>query len=200
MPFPARPLRRLSQAEAGGVVSSLARVLVAEAEPAVRRIVREERSRWAEALIGGVPFASAAASGFVATNYLVPDRATTAKAVGYVASAAALAAGAWRSIAALSEPEPAPPPEPAPEAVRQAASALVAEAEPMVRRVVGEERARLARAAQSGLPLAAGALAALLATVFIVPSADRTMKAVGYSASALLMGAGAWTALEGLKE
>jgi len=189
-----------------GMTSNLAKQIVQEAEPVVRRIVHDERNRLVEALSGGLPFGAIAAVGYVGTSYLVPDGAGIAKAVGYSASAAALGVGAWLTFRKLTEkpaePEAAAasPSGPPPEIVQQAAKTLVQEAEPRIRQIVDEERARAATALQAGLPFAGAAAAAFLATMLLVGSGEKTLKAVGYSATALLLGAGAWIALEKEKE
>lgn len=188
----------------GGITSNLAKQIVQEAEPAVRSIIRDERNRFVEALSGGLPFGAAAAAGYVGTSYLVPDGAKVAKVVGYSASAAALGIGAWLTFRRLTEkpaePEAAAPATPPPEVVQQAAKALIQEAEPRVRQIVDEERARAAAALQAGLPFAGAAAAAFLATMFLVGAGEKTLKAVGYSSTALLLGAGAWVALSKEKE
>jgi hypothetical protein len=191
----------------GGITSGLARQIVAEAEPALRRVVHEERTRLAEALMGGLPFFSLASLAFIGTHYLVPDRAKAGKIAGYGAAAAAAGFGGWWTFRRLTgkpeEPAKAAPPA-GPSAldpyVARAAQAIVQEAEPRVRRIVDEERSRLATAAQAGLPFWVGSLAAFLATFFLVGPGNTAMKAVGYSGSTVLFGAGTWLALEREKE
>lgn len=207
-PVPFR--RRLGQLSelTSGLTSGLAKQVVAEAEPALRRVIRVERNRFAEAVIEGIPFFGLAAVGYTATRYLVPDGASSAKAAGYIASAASAALGGWWTLRRLTEKAEEPeepeaqaaPAGPAPEIVRQAADAFVKEAEPRVRRIVDEERARIAAAAQAGLPLAVASAATFLATMFLVKDDKPVWKAVGYSASALLFGAGTWIGLERTKE
>jgi len=204
-PFRAPALGQRVTELTSGITSNLARQIVGEAEPAVRGIIRDERNRLAEAVIGGIPFAALAAVGYTATSYLVPEGSKTGKAAGYMASAAALALGGWWTISRLTEKaeEPVPPRTPAappPEIVQQAAAAIVKEAEPRVRQIVADERQRFAAAAQAGLPMAAGSVASFLATMFLVKPENRALKAVGYSAAALLLGAGAWVAIERTKE
>jgi hypothetical protein len=194
-----RSLGQLSKLTSG-VTSDLAKSIVQEAEPATRRVIRDERNRLAEALIGGIPFAALAAIGYVGTYYLLPDK-PVAKFVGYTVSAAALAAGAWWTFSRLNEQVTAPPtPSGAPGLVTgvaaEAAREIVKEAEPKIRQIVQEEKAKAVEAAKAGLPLAIGALAAFLATMFLVKPENAGMKAVGYSGSALLLGAGAWIALD----
>lgn len=185
----------------GGLTSGLARQIVGEAEPAVRRIVRDERNRFAEAAIGGLPFACAASVGYAATRYLVPDAKPGLKAVGYIASAGAAGIGAlWTFVRLTESPETAEVAVPAgttPKVVSQAAAAIVAEAEPKVRRIVDDEKRRLAVALEAGLPWAVGAAAAFLVTLFVAPGP--ALKAAGYSATTLLLGAGAWRTLEATK-
>jgi hypothetical protein len=186
----------------GGLTSGLARQIVGEAEPAVRRIVRDERNKLAEAAIGGLPFACAAAVGYSATRYLVPDAKPGLKAVGYIASAGAAGIGAlWTFMKLTGSPETAEAaasPGTTPKVVSQAAAAIIAEAEPKVRRIVDDEKKRLAEALETGIPWAVGAVAVFLATLFVAPSP--ALKATGYSATALLLGAGAWRTLEATKE
>lgn len=187
----------------GELTSGLARQIIGAAEPALRRIIKVERNRFAEAIIGGIPLATLAAIGYAATRYLVPDKASTAKGVGYMASAASLGLSAWWILGRLTETveepeEAAVPTGPAPEIVTQAAQAIVKEAEPRVRQIVDEERERLAVATQISIPFFAGSFAAFLATLFLAK--DDLTKAVGYSATALLAGTGAWFWADRIKE
>lgn len=189
-------LGQLPESLTGG----LAERIVREVEPAFRRVVREERNRFAEALLEGLPFASLAGVAFTGTAYLVPDKMNLAKTLGYTSSAALLGWGAWTAISKLREtaaPEAAPtPPGPLAPYAEQAARAIVNEAEPRIRKIVDEERARLAEAAQVGLPLTVAGAAAFLATLFLVDDKNKALKAVGYTGSTLLAGAGTWLALE----
>lgn len=183
-----------------GLTSNLAKQIVEAADPATRRIIRDERNRLAEALIGVIPFAAFSAIAYVGTRYLVADQAKVAKAVGYGTSALAMAVGAWWSIAHMGETTGA-----APEATtggivsdvaQEAAKEIVNEAEPRIRKIVDEEKARAVEAAKAGLPLAIASFAAFLATMFLVKEGDTTVKALGYTATALLLGGGAWVALD----
>lgn len=186
------------------LTGGLAENVVSAAEPAFRRVVREERTRVAGAVIDGIPFATLSALAFIATRYLVPAD-SIAKAVGYTTSTAFLAAAAWWVYDGLSEKAPVAPEAPAqPSALdpvaQRAAKAVVDQAEPRLRAILEEERVRIATAVQAGVPFWVGGLAALLATLFLVPEKDTTWKALGYSGSALLAGAGSWLALEKEKE
>lgn len=203
-PFRSRQLGQLSDLTSG-LTSNLARQIVGEAEPVIRRLVRDERNRLAEAVIGGIPFFAIAAIGYTATRYLVPDHSKTAKAVGYMGSAASAAAGAWWTIHRMTEApqEAAAPTQPSgspPQVVRQAAAELIQVAEPRVRQLVAEERERFATATQAGLPIMAGSLAAFLATMFLVKDDSRGLKALGYSVSAVILAAGIWVTAEKTKE
>lgn len=199
-------MNRLGQMDlVSGLTSGMAQQIVGEAEPAVRRIVRDERNRIAEALIGGIPFGGAAAIGYTATRYLVPATKPQFKAVGYIASAATAAVGAWWAFQRLtetSEPEApaAPPAGTTPKIVNQAATAIVNEAEPRVRRIVDDEKARMASALQAGIPWGIGAAAAFIGTLIAVPSDQAVLKAAGYSIAVVLAGSGAWMTLEAAKE
>lgn len=201
IPFAPVPFRyRLGQFS--GITSNFAKQIVTEAEPALRSIIRIERNRFAQAIIEGIPFAALAAMGYTGTHYLVPDSMKIAKTAGYIVSAAALALGGWWTLSGLTE-QPAAPAAPSgapPEIARQTAESIVKEAEPRIRLIVDEERARIAAAAQAGLPLAAASIAAFLATLFLVKDQAKILKAVGYSSAALLLGAGAWITFEKEKE
>jgi hypothetical protein len=207
IPFqPPRARARLGQISGltGGLVDSLAQRVVAEAEPVTRQIVRDERNRFAEALIGGVPYGAGGAVAYVGTRYLVPDRLPVVKAGGYAAAAILAAVGAWQTIDRLREPVPAAAPPSGPSAldpvVGRTATAIVAEAEPRVRKIMDEERARIAAAAQAGIPFAVASGASFLATLFLVKDENRLLKVLGYAGTAVLLGAGAWVALEREKE
>jgi hypothetical protein len=204
VPFQTRRLGQISQLTSG-ITGNLARQIVSEAEPAMRRVVRDERNRLAEAIIGGIPFLAVGAIGYTATRYLVPDGQNTAKAVGYMGSAAAAAVGAWWSLHRMTEAPsegeaPATPSGTPPQIVQQAAAELIQAAEPRVRQLVAEERQRLADATQAGLPILAGGAAAFLATMFLVGDKNRALKALGYSASVLIMATGVWVTAEKTKE
>lgn len=189
---------------ASGITSDIAKKIVQEADPATRALIRDERNRLAEALIGGIPFAAGSAIGAAGTYFLVPDGANLAKFAGYGASAAALLVGAWWTFSRLTEERPTAEKPAAPgivtSAAAEAAKDIVREAEPKIRAIVQEEKAKAAAAAMAGLPLAVGSLAAFFATMFLVKPENRAMKTVGYSGSAILLGAGAWIALEKERE
>ncbi len=178
-------------------VSSLfAQGVVAAAEPRLRAVIREERTRLSDALLSGVPLAAAGAVALAATSQVMPD-VPWLKFAGYAASAGLVAAGAIVTRGKLvMAAEEAPTVKEAPQSVQEAASAFVAAAEPGMRSILSEERSRLVDAAKYAVPFAAAAVGAFILTAFAVGEKDRAMKAVGYSASALLAGAGAWAALE----
>lgn len=192
---------RLGQLSAltGGITDAIAKKIVAEAEPATRRVIRDERNRLAEALIGGIPFLAISAIAFVATKYLVRDDAPMAKFVGYAGSAAAAGGGAIWTVGKLTETPEVPPPTTAPSAVTdvavQAAQAIVSDAEPKIRQIVHEERTRISEAAMAGIPLWAASGIAFVATAFLVDDSANLMKTVGYSASTILAALGSYVAL-----
>lgn len=206
MPFAPVQRRHLGQLDlASGLTSSLARSIVAEAEPATRRVIKEERTKFAEALIGGLPWASVSAITALATYYLVKPEPKIVKFLGYGTSAALLGVGSLLAISDLREPSsgaaPKPPGIPGVQSVAEkAAAAVVAEAEPKIRVIVAEERTRLAEAVQAGLPLAALGALTMIGTLLVVKPEKRLYKVLGYTASTLLVTAGAWVALEREKE
>lgn len=196
-------LGQISEILGGGVLDDVARSVVAQAEPAVRRIIHDERNRFAEALLLGIPWASGAAIAYLGTRYLLPDKPAWGKWGGYSAAAVLGAVGAWQSISALQVIGPPPKPtEPSvlDPVVERTAKAIVAEAEPRIRNIVDDEATRISTALQTGLPFAVASAAAFIATWLLVDEKKVGMKALGYSGSVLLFGAGAWFALEKEKE
>ncbi len=192
----------------GGLTSGLARQIVTEAEPVVRQVVRDERNRLAEAIMGAIPFFSVSAIAYVASRYLIPDGKKTAKGVGYIASAASALGGAWWALSTLTEkPEidtinqaqPGTTNKTVDAVAQNAAKAIVAEAAPKIQQLVEEERIRLAEAGQVMIPFAVGAMATFLATFFLVGSDETKIKAAGYTGTALVLGTGAWLAMDKLK-
>lgn len=186
----------------GGITSDLARKIISEGEPVVRRIVKEERNKYAEALIGGIPFALISTLAYLGGKYVVPEGATLGKAVAYTAAAASAAGGAWWVVSNLQEEVP-----PAPTTtgggssaidpyVQKASQAIIAEAEPKVRAIVDDERRRIAEAGLSALPFGIAAVAAFLSTFFLVEPEKKLVKAAGYAGTALLLGAGVWFGLQ----
>lgn len=193
---------------AGGITSGVAKDIVREAEPPVRRIIQEERHRFSTAFINGLPFFGLGSLAYIATRYFVPDDKKTAKGVGYAAAAAAGTVGGWYVVSKLKEGKIEEPETPAAQpasgtvnAIAQnAAKAIVAEAEPKIRKIVDEERSRIAEAGQVVVPFAVGSVATFLATLLLVKKENNLMKALGYTGSVLLMGTGLWLGLEKEKE
>jgi hypothetical protein len=184
-----------------GLTSGLAKQIISEGEPVVRRIVKQERNKYAEALIGGIPFALVSAMAYLGAKYVVPADATLAKAVAYATSALAGAGGAWWVVSNLQEEQlPPPPPKTGPTAIdpyiQQASQAIVTAAEPRVRAIVDDEKKRIAEAGLTALPFGIAAIAAFLSTFFLVEPEQKLVKAAGYAGTALLLGAGAWFGLQ----
>lgn len=183
-----------------GLTSNFAKQIVTEAEPVVRRVVKEERNKYATALIGAIPFGVISVLAYVGTKYLIPESAGTAKALGYVTSAVAAGGGAWWTVSNLTEtvtpPVPAKGPTSADPYIQQASQAIVAAAEPKVRAIVDEERRKLAESGMAALPFGVAALGAFLSTLFLVDPDNTKIKAVGYAGTTLLIGAGAWYGLK----
>lgn len=194
---------RLGQLEGltSGLTSNFAKQIVTEAEPVIRRIIKEERNKYAQALIGAIPFAIISSLAYVGTKYMVPESASIAKTVGYLTSAIAAAGGAWWTVSNLTEktalPEPAKSgPTAADPYIQQASQAIVTAAEPKVRALVDDERRKLADAGLMALPFGIASLGAFLSTMFLVDPENKGTKAIGYAGSALLLGAGAWFGLQ----
>jgi len=191
---------RLGQSNA--VINQAASAVVAQAEPRVRAIVAEERSRLANAAIGSLPYLGASLTAFLATQYLFPAERKFLKGVGYVASAGLFTIGAWHIFNELAG-EPSAPPKPSEggllslfgDTAKQMAQVVVAEAEPKVRAIVEEEKAKLSGAGLATLPFAGISAAGFLATAFLVPDDKRVWKFGGYMASAAALLAGMWKGL-----
>lgn len=193
----------------GGFTGGMAKDIVREAEPPVRKIIRDERHRFVTSVISGLPFFGLGTLIYVATRYFVPDDKKTAKGVGYLTAAAAGTVGGWYTVNQLrgsDDEEPSDPQADQPQSqtvkkiAQDAAKAIVTEAEPKIRKIVDEERARIAEAGQTILPFAIGSVATFLATWLLVNKDNNVLKAVGYTGSALLLGTGLWIGLEKEKE
>lgn len=185
------------------VIDEAARKIVREADPVVRRIVSEERTKAANALKGALPFAGLSAATALGAAYLVPPSFRTVKTIGYIASAAILGVGAWRALDELSEDVQPTTASTGTDAIAtlakpiadQIAKSVVVEAEPRVREIVRDEKIQLAEAAKTGLPWAGLSTAAFLATAYLVPDSNSVAKMAGYGAAAALLIGGAWGAL-----
>lgn len=191
----------------GGLTSGMAKDIVREAEPATRRLIAEQRHQFAGAVINGLPYFGLSVMIYLATRYFVPDDRKNAKGVGYLASAAAAAGGGLYTAMQLRSPEdPAatPPGTTTPGTMntiaQNTAKAIVAEAEPKIRAIVDDERARLAAAGKAMIPFAVGSVATFLATWLLVSPDKNLMKAAGYAGSAALLGTGMWIGLEKERE
>lgn len=189
-------LGQLQNLFSGGLTQDVAQQIVAAADAPTRAIIRDERNRLAEGLIGGLPFAALAGISAVGTYYLVPDESKTAKFMGYAVAFASLGIGGIWTFSKITETAPpAAASMPAPAVVQQAAQALVSAADPAVRKIVDEERSRIAEAAQAGLPFAAAGAVALLASATLIPDDSVMYKVGGYVASIGLFTLGAYVAL-----
>src|SRR5204862_6900847 len=160
-----------------GLTDTLAQKIVAAAEPATRRVISEERTKFAQALMEGTAASSAALLTFIGTKYFVPEKSRVLKGLGYGASALLVGAGALWALSSLqSPPSPegaaAPAGAPASGIIKstseQAAGDIVAAAEPKIKAIVDEERARLADAALYGLPFIAVGLMSAIGTWILV--------------------------------
>jgi hypothetical protein len=191
---------------ASGLTSGVAKDIVSQAEGPARKLIQRERHNFANGVISGLPFFGLGTMAYIGTRYFVPDDKKMAKGVGYLVAAAIATVGGWYTANEIAGPEPTPAPDAtatpgsANAIAQNAAKAIVVEAEPKIRKIVDEERARIAEAGQAGLPLAIGSAAAFLCTWLLVDDKNSTMKALGYTGSAALLGAGIWVALEKEKE
>lgn len=186
------------------IVDEAAKTVVAQADPAIRRIVHEERARVARAGKTFVPFAAVGTAGIIGAIYLVPNGAHVAKAAGLISSVALLGLGGYLGLRELEGP-PAAAPEPGPDIpflgdiASQVAQAIVKEAEPRVKAMVADISTDLTEAGTAALPFAAGSAATFFGTAYLVPASTPVGKAAGYTVSAALLLAGMWRALTGLE-
>lgn len=186
-----------------GVINQAASAVVAQAEPRVRAIVAEERSRLANAAIQGLPYVGGALTVFLASQYLLPPDKKFMKGLGYVASAGLFTVGAWLAFDEIAGADSAPPVPPSDDGLlslfgdtaKQMAQTVVAEAEPKIRVIVQEEKAKLSEAGLATLPFLGISTAGFLATAFLVPDENRAWKFGGYLTSAAALLAGMWKGL-----
>ncbi len=203
-----KPYRGLSGARLGqlpsAIVDEAAKTVIAQADPAIRRIVHEERARIARAGKTFVPYAAVGIGGIIGSIYLAPKGANVAKAAGLISSVALLGLGGYLGLKELEGP-PAAAPEPGPnipflgDIASQVAQAIVKEAEPRVKVMLADISTDLTEAGTSALPFAAGSAATFFGTAYLVPESTPVGKAAGYTVSAALMLVGIWRALTGLE-
>lgn len=181
----------MGQLVPSSVVESAASAAVSAAEPRFRKIVQEERARIAKGAMEAIPYTGFATAAYLATSYFVPESMNLVKGLGYAGAAGLAGWGAWQALKKIRGPEV--PPVEAPGGLeflqpvtRQLAEAIVAEAEPRLRQLVGEERERLGSAAETMFPWAALGAAAFFGTMFLVPKTMPVAKAVGYTGATSL--------------
>jgi hypothetical protein len=189
--------------QTSAVINQAASAVVSQAEPRVRAIVAEERSRLANATIQSLPYLGGALTAFLAAQYLVPADKRVLKGVGYVAAAGVFTVGAWKLLQEVAGKEKETP---APssgggilsvfgDTARQMAQVVVTEAEPKVRQIITEEKAKISEAGIATLPFLGASAAGFLATAILVPEEDKKLKFGGYMASVAALLAGFWKGL-----
>lgn len=174
------------------VVNQAAREVVAAADPRVRQIIAEERERVARALAESFSFGGIGVLAALGTRYYVPSG--TGQALGYGAAVILGGVAAWRLWSGLRAP-PAPPEDPdgstlirfVEPVVNQFATAVVREAEPRIRAIVEDEKAKFEEAAKVAVPAVAGAAASYLGTSYLVPDRMKLGKVAGYGLAATLL-------------
>lgn len=201
--FPSRPagigLGRVHLGQASdSLVREVARTIVAQADPKVRSIISDERTRVAEAVKVGLPFLALSGASFLGTQYAVSPKAKTARIVGFTASAGLLGLALWFTADRLTDiPIEAPAAaggsgtgllsQFAAPVATQMAHAVVQEAEPRIRDIVDDEKAKLAEAGKAALPWAGAAIATFAGTAFALPKDLGWAKAAGYGLSGALL-------------
>ncbi len=182
----------------GGLTQDIAGAIVAAAEAPTRAIIRDERNRLSQALIGALPFGSVSGLAAIGTWYLIPPESKGAKFAGYAISLTSLGIGGLVTYSRLTEAVPAsqPPTTPASPVVQQAAQSIVDASAPKVKALVDEERARISEAAMAGLPYAAGGALALVGSLALIPDESPMFKMIGLVSSVGLFTLGAYIALQ----
>ena len=189
--------------QSNAVINQAASAVVSQAEPRVRAIVAEERSRLANATIQSLPFLGASLTAFLAAQYLVPAEKRVWKGIGYVAAAGIFTIGAWKVLQEVAGKEKPPAPVSSEggilslfgDTARQMAQVVVTEAEPKVRQIITEEKAKLSEAGLATLPFLGASAAGFLATAILVPEGNKKLKFGGYMASTAALLAGFWRGL-----
>lgn len=191
----------LGQTVSTGLLERAANAVVTSAEPRVRKILQEERSTVAKAAMEVLPYAGAALTTYLATSYFVPKGSPMLKGVGYVGAATLGTFGAWKALSKLRgtekplEPEEPPSPSVLDPIAQGLARAVIAEAEPRVRILVADERARLGSAGEAALPWGALAAAAFFSTMYLIPDDLPVVKMAGYTGTAAAGIFSIWNAL-----
>jgi hypothetical protein len=180
------------------MINRSAQAIIEKAEPRLRALLSEERTKLSDSVNSGLPYAGLAAATFLASSYLVPKKDETARFVGYGISAALLGVGVWTAWKGITTPPPLPP-APTPEdpgiigevlstlvdpTSRKLAAAIVAEAEPRVRKIMAESGQKLSDVTSSVIPWWALAAATCIGSMFLIPESMPAGKAAAYAASA----------------
>ncbi len=190
----------LGQIVSTGLLERAASAVVTAAEPRVRDILQEERATVAKAAMEVLPYGGAAATTYLATSYFVPEGSLVLKGIGYVGAAALGTFGAWKALSKLRGAEkPVEPEEPTPSVLdpiaQGLARAVISEAEPRVRSLVADERARLGTAGEAALPWGALAAASFFSTMYLIPDNLPAAKMAGYTGTAAASIVSIWKAL-----
>lgn len=91
-------LPQLPEVDTAALKAEMSVKIVKDAEPFIRQLVQEERSRLGNALEAGVPFHIAAALSLVGTLFLVPAERPFLKTAGYSAATVLAGIGLWRTF------------------------------------------------------------------------------------------------------
>lgn len=185
------------------LTDSSAKSLVNAAFPKVEAILTHERNRLANALISGLPWLAAAAVDAVFTYYTAPNPFW--KTFGYASSAALAGTGGVMSLLELKSPETAAPTTTSEATqfdpyIESASKMLIAQADPKVRLIIDQERARLAGALQTSLPWISGGALGAVATAFVIPNELEALKILGWIIVIALVTYGAWLGLDVMKQ
>lgn len=174
-----------------------AQAVVEAAEPRLRQIIAEERSRLADVAVASLPYVGLSALTYLVSAYVI-EKGSTLKTVGYGVSIGFLALGLWQGIEAIGEqPASAAPIQEEDTGIigdvvgalvdpasRKLAAAVVLESEPVIREILVEERLRFAEAIETAVPFLGVSVAAGLGTAYLVPEDMSMAKFAGYMVSA----------------
>lgn len=187
------------------VTDTTVKSAIDNAFPKVKAILEQERNRLVDALMTGIPFASASAIAATLTYYYA--QTVTQRALGY-SLAAAIAGGGGLSVLLGLKSSDAPAvqaqgqssPSQLDPIIEAASQKLVAQADPKVRAIIQEERTRLTNSLQTGLPWAIGSALAAVATAFVIPDNHEALKILGWLIAIALSAFGSWMALSAMQQ
>jgi hypothetical protein len=100
---PAAQTQGSSPSSLDPIIQNASQQLVAQADPKVRAIIEEERTRLTNALQTGLPWAIGSALAAVATAFVIPDGLEVLKILGWLITIALSAFGSWSALNTMQQ-------------------------------------------------------------------------------------------------